>query len=83
MICGFLLLGYACGEVFSGEKGPSLADVTAHTARRGLGWSAFLPLAGYVLFLLASLVLDLCRAILGLPAGLDKPAEQKQEKPGE
>jgi hypothetical protein len=76
VICGVLLLGYACGAALAGDKGLLHAADTAGVARASLWWSALLPPAGYVLFLLGCLVLDLCRAILGLPAGAEKWAEQ-------
>ncbi|MCE5266334.1 MAG: DUF4339 domain-containing protein [Planctomycetaceae bacterium] len=80
VICGVLLLGYACGAAFSGQHGPLIAANAANIARDCLRWAAFLPLIGYGLFLLVSLVLDLCRAVLGLRAGIEKgPKLMRQE----
>ncbi len=45
-----------------------LAAETAGVARGSLWWFGVLPLAAYLLFLLYCLLIDLCRAMLSLPA---------------
>ncbi|MBU4272000.1 MAG: DUF4339 domain-containing protein [Planctomycetes bacterium] len=74
VVCGVLLLGFACYLPFSGEGGLSVAQITWKTAVYGLIFSALLPPAAYLIFLLYSLLHDLCRAILVLPSKLDTPA---------
>jgi hypothetical protein len=66
VICGALLLAFACGQVFKGEKGLELATDTAAVAQRSLWWFGALPLAAYVVFLLGCLLLDLWRSVLSL-----------------
>jgi hypothetical protein len=81
VMAGALTMGYACYEAFSSPEHLLSAQITAATARATLIFSAALPLAAYLLFLLCSLALDLCRAILILPDKLDKPAaKDEQEK---
>ncbi|MEN6450758.1 MAG: DUF4339 domain-containing protein [Thermoguttaceae bacterium] len=79
VICGVLLYGYACGACFSGENGLRIASGTAGAAGACLRWSAFLPVIGYVLFLLVGLVLDLCRSLLRIPPSLDDSAVTTHE----
>ncbi|MCD4726360.1 MAG: hypothetical protein K8R46_01770, partial [Pirellulales bacterium] len=74
VICGTLLLGFACYLPFSGEGGLSVVQPTWNMAAYSLILSALLPLAAYLLFLLYYLLHDLCRAILALPSKLDIPA---------
>jgi hypothetical protein len=64
VICGTLALGYACWLALSGRE-PWIPSAVAHST---LLSSAALPLAAYLMFLFFCLLLDLCRAILGLPA---------------
>ena len=74
VVCGVLLLGYACYLPFSGELGLSATQFTWKMAAYSLILSALLPLAAYLIFLLYYLLHDLCRAILVLPSKLDTPA---------
>ncbi|MEN6459576.1 MAG: DUF4339 domain-containing protein [Thermoguttaceae bacterium] len=80
VLCGALLLGYACGTIFSGPAGLVLAENTAAVARHYLALSAYLPLAAYLVFLLASLLLDFCRAILAPAAANAASTMPPQEK---
>ncbi len=85
VICGTLMMGYACYEAFSDDGGLFLllaAQTTASAASAILISSAALPLAAYLLFLLGSLSLDLCRAILILPGKLAKVLDTDEEKKG-
>jgi len=66
VICGAVLLAFACGQAFSGAEGVRLAADTAEVARRCLKWFGALPLAAYLLFLLYCLLIDLCRGVLSL-----------------
>lgn len=66
VICGAILLAYACGEAFSGEKGPELAVNTARVAGRCFWWFGSLPLVGYLTLLMGCLVIGLWRAVLSL-----------------
>ena len=74
VMAGTLMMGYACYEAFSGSEHLLSAQITAAAARSTLIISAALPPAAYLLFLLYSLALDLCRAILTSPGESDKPA---------
>jgi hypothetical protein len=76
-------MGVACCLAIAGGAGLPLAKAAAIFGRAGLIGAATLPAATCLLFLLGCLVLDLCRAILGLPANLDKPAEQQPERTSE
>ena len=78
VLAGTLMLGWACCELFFAGNALSTATTTA-TARIILVGSAALPLAAYLLFLLCSLLLDLCRAILVPPAKLQVSAEEEEE----
>ena len=77
VICGDMLLAYACGQAFFGEKGLPFAGETAGLARASLWWFGVLPLAAYVLFLLFCLLIDLCGAILSRAAKPDESAKQE------
>ena len=77
VIAGTLLMGYACYVALNADAmlvGPHFA---ASTARTVLVFSAALPLVVYALFLLYALLLDLCRAILGLPERAGEGAEEE------
>ena len=80
VMAGTLMMGYACYEAFSGPTSLLSAQSTAAAARSTLIFSAVLPLAAYLLFLLSSLLLDIWRAILTLPGKLDELAEMDYEK---
>ena len=77
VMAGTLMMGYACYEAFSGSEHLMSAQLTAAAARGTLIFSAALPLAAYLLSLLCSLALDLCRAILTLPGELDQVAAKR------
>jgi hypothetical protein len=79
VICSALLLAYSCGEVFSGDKGVELAENTAMVAGRCFCWFGTLPLIACIAFLACCLLIDLCRAILSLPAKPDKPAPSDEK----
>jgi hypothetical protein len=72
VVGGTLLMGMACYHPFSGTDGLIVAQVEAAAARSVLISAAALPLAAYLLFLLGSLALDLCRAVLTLLNSRDK-----------
>ena len=82
VMAGTLMMAYACYEAFFGSEHLMSAQLTAAAARGTLIFSAALPLAAYLLFLLCSLALDLCRAILTLPGERDKIAAKDQEHKG-
>ena len=71
VVYGTLMMGYACWLALFNGEGFFLAQGTAAVARFSLISSAALPLAAYLLFLFYCLLLDLCRAVLALPAKLD------------
>jgi hypothetical protein len=80
VLCGAMLMGYACYQVsFAGES-VFVGLMSAMVARVILVGFAVLPLAVFLLFLLYSLSVDLCRAILILPGKIDKLAEKDDEK---
>jgi hypothetical protein len=76
VLWGTLLMGYACCQPFFSADGLPAAQVTANAASGVLLGSALLPPAAYLLFLLGSLVIELCRAILRLPGTSDRSDEQ-------
>jgi hypothetical protein len=61
------------------SAGPELAGPTARNATQCLIYAACLPFIAYVAFLLISLLLDLCRAILSLP-GKSEMSQNGEEK---
>ena len=73
VICGVLLLGYACYLPFSGA-GQMAVHTTWGMAAYSLTLSALLPPTAYLIFLLYYFLHDLGRAILVLPSKLDTPA---------
>lgn len=77
--CGVLLLGYACYLSFF-DGGQMAAYLIRGMARTGLIYSALLPLAAYLIFLLYSLLHDLCRAVLVLPSKFDAPAAKDADE---
>jgi hypothetical protein len=79
---GAIVMGYACYLAFSEEKGLSIlaSAATGSIAQSIVIYSAGLPLAAYLVFLLYNLWLDLCRAVLAVPAKLDQLAEKGAEK---
>jgi len=79
VLYGTLMMGHACYLAFFDETGLSTAQMIFREARWSLIFSAILPLAAYLAFLLYCLLLDLCRAVLILPAKLDKLAEKNEE----
>ena len=82
VLAGTLMMGIACYEAFFSVDGPMAAQITAAAARIVLVSSAALPLAAYLLFLLCSLSLDLCRAILVLPGKPERPTKPIQSREG-
>ena len=82
VICATLLMGYACyliafdDNIWGGAMNLGLA-------RLGLIYSALLPVAAYVLFLLYYLLLALCRAVLAVPQKLDAAAVRQEASPDE
>ena len=67
VVCGALLLAYACGQVFSGDKGIESGRRTPPGwPTTASWWFAGLPLVAYLAFLLCCLVLDLWRSVLSL-----------------
>ena len=72
------MMGFACYEALSDNL--LAAQITAAAARATLISSAMLPLAAYVLFLLCSLLLDVCRAILMLPEKAGKATQGNEEQ---
>jgi len=86
-IYGIVMMGYACYQaMFPGAAadmraaGLLAAKITAGIARTSLIWSAILPFAAFLLFLLYYLSIDLCRAILVLPGKIDRAAGKDEEK---
>ena len=79
VVCGTLLMGFACYLPFSGEGGLFVAQFTWNMAAYSLILSALLPPAAYLIFLLYYLLQDRCRAILVLPSKLDTPAGKTQK----
>lgn len=79
IIAGTLTLGYAGYEAMVGDD-LWAARLTSDAARTTLIFSAALPLAAYLLFLLHYLLIDLCRVVLGLPDKLDGLARAKDEQ---
>lgn len=77
ILCGMLSMGLACYLAFAGD---AEALATASAARHVLLYSAALPLAAYLLFLLGNLVMNLWRSVLSLSAKLDKLAEKNEEE---
>ena len=65
VLWGTVLMGYACCQALWGAEGPLAAPVTASLAGAILIFSAVLPFAAYLLFLLCSLIVELCRATVG------------------
>ena len=82
VMAGTLMMGYACYEAFSGPANLLSAQSTAAAARSTLIFSAALPLAAYLLFLLSSLLFDLWRTILALPGELNNLTAGDQERQG-
>ena len=87
VIYGIVMLAYACYQaMFPGAVGMMraaglpAAEITAGIARTSLIWSAALPFAAFLLFLLYYLLIDLCRAILILPVKIDRTAGKDEEK---
>jgi hypothetical protein len=80
VIAGTLIAGYACYQAMSGDEGLMVAQISFSAASSLLLLSATLPLAVYLSFLLYSLFLDLCRAILGLWKRPETPAAKDDEK---
>ena len=87
VIYGIVMMGYACYlAMFPGSAagmraaGLLAAEITAGIARTSLIWSAALPFAAFLLFLLYYLSIDLCRAILVLPGKIDRAAGKDEEK---
>ncbi len=87
VICGVVMLGYACYQVIAGEpaaSGAIAALMPSESIADGAGytllWSAALPLAAYLLFLLYCLLIEVCRAFLILPGKIDKLAATSEEK---
>jgi len=80
VVCGTILMGYACCQVFLDAEGPLVAQGTAVTASSVLISSAAFPLVAYLLFLLQSLVVDLSHAILVLPGKLDHSGERVDDE---
>lgn len=66
VLCGAILLAYACGEVFSGEQGLALATNTARVAGRCFWWFGGLPLMAYLALLVSCLLIGIWRAMLSL-----------------
>jgi hypothetical protein len=66
VICGALLLAFACGQTLKDVKGLEMATNTAAVAHHYLRWFGAVPLAAYLGFLLGSLILDLWRSVLSL-----------------
>ena len=77
-VIGSLVLLYAAVAIFT-SAGPELAGPTARNATQCLIYTACLPFIAYVAFLLISLLLDLCRAILSLP-GKSEVSQNGDEK---
>ena len=80
VVCGTLLMGFACCQTFSDETLLMQSLATASAARKFLIVSAALPLAAYLLFLLGNLVLNLWHSLLSLPAKLDELADNEDEQ---
>lgn len=87
VVYGVVMMGYACYQAMfpgaaAGMRAAGLlaAEITAGIARTSLIWSAALPFAAFLLFLLYYLSIDLCRAILILPGKIDRAAGKDEEK---
>jgi hypothetical protein len=80
VLCGLIVMGDACRQTFSGAEGLLAAQMTANAASAILISSAALPFVAYLLFLLGTLVIALCRALLRLPGGPDRRAELDDEQ---
>jgi hypothetical protein len=74
VLCGVLLLGYDCCQSLADKPGD------AFVAWSILVYSALLPAAAYLVFLLGNLVTNLWRSVLSLPPKLDKLAEPPEEQ---
>ena len=80
---GTIVMGYACYQAFSGAEGLSFAQMIASTASGILISSAVLPLAAYLLFLLCSLVIELCGRSCGCPARpINRPIRDDEQVSG-
>lgn len=79
VIAGTLMMAYACYQTFSHPDNLFPAQFTAAASRTILITSAALPLAMYLLFLLYSLLLDLCRGVLTLPDKADRLEDQNND----
>jgi hypothetical protein len=73
---GTIVMGDACRQALFGAEGLSWTQTTASAARGILVFSAALPFIAYLLFLLFSLAIDVCRALLHLPGRPDRRGEQ-------
>ena len=85
VVCGVLMLGYACFQAISAKEGLAAA-LLEMTAGPGLGvtlvWFAALPVVAYLLFVFYCLVIEVLRAFLILPGKIDKLAAKDDEKKG-
>ena len=81
-VLGSVLLLYAGVEIFT-SAGPAVAKSLADNARHALHFSAALPFAAYLIFLLIYLLLDLCRAILVLPGKIESLQNRDAKSPNE
>jgi hypothetical protein len=76
VVCGVLLMSIASYQAIAYSAGdsvyPLVTRLPADAARMTLICAATLPAAAYLLLLLYSLLLELCRAILVLPHRLDR-----------
>ncbi len=77
VLCGTIVMGVACCQTFVGAEGLLAAQTTASAARSILISSAVLPFVAYLLFLLGSLAIELCRAVLHLPGKPHRPRDQE------
>ncbi len=80
VLCGTILLGYACCQAFLGGEELLAAQMTASAASGILIFSAALPFAASLLFLLCSLAIELCRALLRLPGRPDQRGETDEQQ---
>jgi hypothetical protein len=93
VVFGALMIAYVCGLGLWFSGGPKAAGAgaqaaesvlsgilrTASLARGVLLYTAVLPLAAYMVFLLGSLVLGLWHAVLNLPTKIDRLAAKNRE----
>ncbi len=90
VICGTIMMGYACYIAFAAEELSKAAGldvftmlgphVTVHTAHTCLVCSAALPLVAYLVFLVYCLGIEVLRAFLILPGKIDQLAARDEEK---